>query len=79
MKSGSFGNLIRVSCAAFACSASFAVLADPPADVMNIVREPDIKWVGSPLVPGLATAVVQGNPSDPGKPYVVRVRFRPTP
>jgi quercetin dioxygenase-like cupin family protein len=41
------------------------------------VREADIKWVGNPLVPGLATAVVQGDPKDPGKPYVVRVRLPP--
>ena len=55
MKAGAIGNLTRVSCAALACSASFAVLADPPTDVMNIVRETDIKWVANPLVPGLAS------------------------
>ena len=44
---------------------------------MNIVREADIKWVANPVVPGLATAVVQGKPSDPGNPYVIRVRFSP--
>jgi quercetin dioxygenase-like cupin family protein len=77
MKAGAIGNLTRVSCAALACSASFAVLADPPTDVMNIVRETDIKWVANPLVPGLASAVVQGNPSDSGNPYVIRVRFAP--
>jgi quercetin dioxygenase-like cupin family protein len=59
------------------CIVSPVAFADPPADVMNIVREADIKWVANPLVPGLATAVVQGNPADPGKPYVVRVRFPP--
>jgi hypothetical protein len=68
MKADTVGQLLRMSCAAFACGASFGVLADPPADVMNIVREADIKWVGNPLVPSLATAVVQGDPKDPGKP-----------
>ncbi len=59
------------------CLVSPVAFADPPTDVMNIVREADIKWFGNPLVPGLATSVVQGNPSDPGKPYVVRVKFPP--
>ena len=77
MKACAIGKPMLVSCAALACSASFGVLADPPADVMNIVREADIKWVANPVVPGLATAVVQGNPSDPGTPYVIRVRFSP--
>jgi quercetin dioxygenase-like cupin family protein len=77
MKAGAIGNLMRASCAALACSGSFTVLADPPTDVMNIVREADIKWVPNPIVPGLASAVVQGNPSDPGNPYVIRVRFAP--
>jgi quercetin dioxygenase-like cupin family protein len=69
------------TCAILAATLAFglssAVLADPPADVMNIVREAEIKWVPNPLVPGLATAVVQGDPKEPGKPYVVRVRFPP--
>jgi quercetin dioxygenase-like cupin family protein len=67
---------IRIALACMLAGSSMA-LADPPADVMNIVREGEIKWVNNPLVPGLATAVVQGNPADPGKPYVVRVRFPP--
>jgi hypothetical protein len=77
MKACAIGNPMLIACAALACSASFVVLADPPADVMNIVREADIKWVANPVVPGLATAVVQGKPSDPGNPYVIRVRFSP--
>src|SRR5260221_725081 len=70
-------NICRNLAATLACALAPAVLADPPADVMNIVREADIKWQSSLLVPGLATAVVQGDPKDPGKPYVVRVRFPP--
>ena len=52
MRTRAIGKFVRVSCAAFASCASFAVLADPPADVMNIVREADIKRVGNPLIPG---------------------------
>src|SRR5258708_392926 len=70
-------NICRGLAATLACALAPAVLADPPADVMNIVREADIKWQANPLVPGLATAVVQGDPKDPGKPYVLRVRFPP--
>jgi quercetin dioxygenase-like cupin family protein len=63
--------------AVFAGAASpLVVLADPPADVMNIVREADIKWTPSMVAPGVQTAVVAGNPSQPG-PYVVRVKFAP--
>lgn len=40
MSTGAIGDLVRLSCAAFACSASFAVQADPPADVMNSVTDP---------------------------------------
>ncbi len=70
-------NICRCLAATLACALAPAVRADPPADVMNIVREADIKWQSNPLVPGLASAVVQGDPKDPGKPYVVRVRFPP--
>jgi quercetin dioxygenase-like cupin family protein len=62
---------------ASACSWPTAALADPPADVMNIVRVDEIKWVSNPLVPGLATAVVQGDPRKAGEPYVIRVKFPP--
>jgi quercetin dioxygenase-like cupin family protein len=77
MTAGAFEKLMRVSFAALVCGASFVALAEPPADVMNIVRAADIKWVANPLVPGLATAVVQGNPNEAGSPYVIRVRFPP--
>jgi quercetin dioxygenase-like cupin family protein len=77
MKTGRFGNYMRVLCAALACGASFAIRADPPAEVMNITREAEVKWVQSALAPGLATAVIMGNPNDSGKPYVIRARFSP--
>ena len=54
-----------------------AVLADPPKEVMNIVREGDIKFNPNPIVPGLANTVLSGDPRVPGQPYVVRVRFSP--
>jgi len=56
---------------------SFAVLADPPKDVMNIMRWDDMKFVPSKVVPGAAQAVLAGDPAVPGKPYVVRNRFSP--
>jgi quercetin dioxygenase-like cupin family protein len=76
MKTELFGNLVRVSFGVLACIASFSVRADPPTEIMNITRESEVKWVQS-LFPGLATAVILGNPNDPGKPYVVRARFSP--
>jgi len=61
-----------LGCAAFAIPA----VADPPAEVMHIVREGEIKWTPSQVAPGIQTAVVSGNPSQPGV-YVVRVKFAP--
>jgi len=63
--------------AALACAFSQAVLADPPADIMNITRWDDVKLVPSPLVPGVANAVISGDPKVPGQVYVVRNRFAP--
>ena len=77
MKRESIDHLLRMSCAAFACSASFGVLADPPTDVMSITRWDDVKFVPSPIVPGAANAVISGDPKVPGQPYVVRNRFSP--
>src|SRR5690349_4523295 len=76
MKTEGFEDSWRVWLAALACVASFSVRADPPTEVMNITRESEVKWVQSPF-PGLATAVIMGNPNEPGKPYVVRARFSP--
>ena len=59
-----------------ACAGATCARADPPADVMQIVREGDIQWTPSRLIPGAHTAVVSGNPTQPG-PYVVRVKFAP--
>jgi quercetin dioxygenase-like cupin family protein len=58
------------------CSA-VPVLADPPAEVMNITREPDMKWNPSKVVPGASQAIISGDPSVPGQPYVVRNKFSP--
>jgi quercetin dioxygenase-like cupin family protein len=64
--------------AAVACTGSFAAaaLANPPTDVMQIVREAEIKWMPSRVVPGTQAAVLAGDPSQPGL-YVVRVKFAP--
>ncbi|MBA2961668.1 MULTISPECIES: cupin domain-containing protein [Ramlibacter] len=59
-----------------ACLVSAAALADPPVDVMQIVRDADVKWVAGQFGPGLQSAVLAGNPSQPG-PYVMRVKFGP--
>jgi quercetin dioxygenase-like cupin family protein len=63
---------------AIACAgASAAVaLADPSTEVMQIVRDGDVKWTTGQFGAGLQTAVLSGNPSQPG-PYVVRVKFAP--
>ena len=63
--------------AALACALSQAVFADPPADIMNITRWDDVKLAPSPLVPGVASAVISGDPKVPGQVYVVRNRFAP--
>jgi quercetin dioxygenase-like cupin family protein len=60
-----------------AMSVSFAVLADPPKEVMNIWRSEEVKFVPSPIVPGAANAVISGDPKLPGQMYVVRNRFSP--
>jgi len=64
--------------AALACAGSFAAvaLADPPADVMQIVREGDIEWAQGPFGPGLQIAVLAGDPSQAGT-YVIHAKFEP--
>jgi quercetin dioxygenase-like cupin family protein len=62
--------------ASCACVISPA-LADPPAEVMNIVRDAEVKFVPSAIVPGAAQAVISGDPKVAGQPYVVRNRFSP--
>lgn len=64
--------------AALTCASGFATfaLADPPAAVMQIVREGDIKWTQGPFGPGLQTAVLAGDPSQPGL-YVIHAKFSP--
>src|SRR4051812_42218775 len=52
-------------------------LADPPADIMNIVREADVKFMPSKTTPGLSQAILLGDPNVPGQPYIVRNRFSP--
>jgi quercetin dioxygenase-like cupin family protein len=54
-----------------------SAFAEPPAEVMNIVRESEVQWTPSRFSPGLQTAVISGNPANPGQPYVVRVKFSP--
>jgi quercetin dioxygenase-like cupin family protein len=68
---------MRLALAAmFAGALAPCAWADPPPEVMKIVREADIKWVTSPLYPGLSNAVIQGDPRAPGL-YIQRNRFSP--
>src|SRR3954466_16266800 len=64
---------------ALAATLAFAAPAsvDPPADIMKIMQEPEITFVPSRVTPGLAQAVLLGDPSVPGQVYVVRNRFAP--
>ena len=67
----------RTCLAAFALVVATPLLADPPAQVMNIMREGELKFMPSKLVPGISQAVISGNPAKPGEVYVVRNRFAP--
>ena len=62
---------------ALGCAYASPGFCDPPVEVMNIVREGEIRWVQNPAIPGAAAAVLSGNPAIPGQPYVQRVRFSP--
>lgn len=66
-----------VALAAACVLASAPLGADPPGEVMSVVREQDIQWTADPSIPGLQTAVVAGDPRVAGQPYVIRVRFAP--
>ena len=54
-----------------------AARADPPTSVMNIMREGDLKFAPSKVVPGASNTVIWGNPATAGAPYIVRNRFSP--
>ena len=54
-----------------------AARADPPHEVMNITQGEAIKFIPSPTTPGIASALLFGDPKVPGKMYVVRNRFSP--
>ena len=69
--------LIVLTVSMAAAAAALPLAADPPADVMHIVRAEDVKWRSDPASPGLETAVIEGDPRVAGQPYVVRVRFAP--
>src|ERR1700730_14329091 len=62
--------------AMFAGALAPCAWADPPPEVMKIVREADLKWVTSPFYPGLSSAIIQGDPREPGV-YIQRNRFSP--
>jgi len=68
---------MRALAASLLLGASTGAMADPPLDVMNITQGEAIKFVQNPLVPGIATAVLFGDPKVPGQMYVVRNRFSP--
>ena len=64
-----------IACA-FAVLAAGPVFADPPKEVMNIVREADIKFAPA-RYPGIQSAVISGSLAAPGQPYVQRNKFSP--
>ena len=68
--------LIQTMVATALGCAGGAFAADPPADVMQIVREADVKWTQGPFGAGLQIAVLAGDPSQPG-PYVLHAKFAP--
>ena len=67
--------VISYALSLLALFASSALVADPPTDVMRIVRAEDIHWTSEVSIPGLQTAVVSGDPKVAGQPYVIRVKF----
>ena len=69
--------MARLCCAALLFFIASPLLADPPAAVMNIMRESELQFSPSKVVPGAFQAVVWGNPAKPGEVYVVRNRFTP--
>src|SRR3546814_6095135 len=64
--------IVRLGSSASAASTS----AQPPKDVMEIVREGDINWMASRFGADLPIAILARDPSKPG-PYVMRVKFAP--
>ena len=69
--------MTRICAAALFLCIAGPTLADPPTEVMNILREPELKFVPSKVVQGASQAVIWGNPAKPGETYVVRNRFAP--
>ena len=68
---------MKTSIAVLALLTASSVLADPPKEVMNIIRDGDLKFAPSKVVPGAYNAVVRGDPAKPGEVYIVRNRFTP--
>src|SRR5262245_21737264 len=53
-----------------------ASAAEPDPAVLSFKLPADLQWRESPTSPGLANAVLYGDPNKPG-PYAVRNRFLP--
>src|SRR5581483_7666656 len=69
--------MAKICSAALLLCIAGPTLADPPAEVMSIMREPDLKFVPSKVVQGASQALIWGNPAKPGETYIVRNRFSP--
>jgi quercetin dioxygenase-like cupin family protein len=67
--------LVLLAVGAIGAATFSPIAADPPAEVMRIVRAEDVRWRADPANPGLEVAVIEGDPTAAGKLYVVRVRF----
>ena len=69
--------MVRSCCTVLLLGVATPLFADPPTTVMNIMREGDLKFSPSKVVPGAANTMIWGNPAKPGEVYVVRNRFSP--
>ena len=69
----------RLSGAALMLCMVLSARADPPTSVMSIMREGELKFRPSKVVPGAANTVIWGDPATAGETYIVRVGRMPLP
>jgi hypothetical protein len=68
--------MTRSSIAALALMLSSHALADPPTQVMNIMRESHLKFAPSKVVQGASQAIIWDNPAKPGETSARRTSTR---
>jgi hypothetical protein len=57
------GTMTRICGAALFLCIAGPTLADPPTEVMNIMREPELKFMPNKVVQGASQAVIWGSPA----------------